>query len=148
MTNPKEIIETYQRYCEAQATANRMNKGALFEALASSGITGVTVEFHGEGDSGQIGEITALSGDVAVALPELKLTLHHASYNSGKVDSKESDLTEAIVSLCFDFLEQKQEGWENDYGAFGEFAFDVAGRKIDLEFNARFTDSTLFCHSF
>ena len=148
MTDPNEIIDAYQRYTKALAEANRMNKDALFDALAQAGITTLTVEFDGEGDSGQIGEMTAQSGDAAIPLPELPVTLQCASYNTGKLDSRQQDLREAIETLCYGYLEQEQGGWENNDGAYGEFTFDVAGRKIELGFNARFTDSTLFNHSF
>jgi hypothetical protein len=148
MTNPNETIDAYQRYTKALAEANRINKEALFDTLAQSGITTLAVDFDGEGDSGQIGEITAFSGDAAVPLPELTVTHHRVAYNTGKLDSSQESLREAIETLCYGYLEQEQGGWENNDGAYGEFAFDVAARKIDLEFNARFTDSTLFCHSF
>jgi len=148
MTDPNEIIDAFERYTRLLPEANRINKAALFDALAQSAITSVSVEFDGEGDSGQIGEITALSGDADVSLPEVGVTLHCAGYRTGKLDSLQQDLREAIETLCYGYLEQEQGGWENNDGAYGEFTFDVAGRTIELEFNARFTDSTLFCHSF
>jgi hypothetical protein len=148
MANSNDIIDDYKRYTQALAQANRINKDMLFEALSTAGITAVNVEFDGEGDSGQIGDITLHSGGVAVPLPTLHVTLSRAAYSTGKLDSAQASLREAIETLCYDFLSQEQGGWENDGGAYGEFTFDVASRKIDLEFNARFTDSTLFTYSF
>jgi hypothetical protein len=148
MTDPNEIIDAYQRYTRALAQANRMNKDTLFDALAQTAITVVSVEFDGEGDEGQIGEMTAHAGDGAVPLPELPVTLHHANNSIVRLDSRQTTLREAIETLCYGYLEQQHSGWENNDGAYGEFTFDVASRRIDLEFNARFTDSTLFNHSF
>jgi hypothetical protein len=148
MTNSNDTIDDYRRYSQALAEANTINKDAFFEVLTTAGITTVCVEFDGEGDSGQIGDITAHSGDADVPLPELSLTLSRASYGAGKLDSRQTALREAIETLCYDILSQEQGGWENNDGAFGEFTFDVANRKIELEFNTRFTDSTLFTYSY
>jgi hypothetical protein len=57
-------------------------------------------------------------------------------------------LREAIEELCYSYLEQDYGGWENNDGAFGEFIFDVATRKIGLEFNSRFTDHARFDSAF
>jgi len=57
-------------------------------------------------------------------------------------------LREAIETACYDFLTQEHAGWENNDGAYGEFTIDVAERKIELECNVRFCDSTCFTHTF
>ncbi|WP_048880718.1 DUF6878 family protein, partial [Acidocella aminolytica] len=49
------------------------NKKALFGILAEHGITAVIVNFDGYGDSGQIEDITAQSGDVAAELPDERI---------------------------------------------------------------------------
>src|ERR1700730_10739927 len=148
MTDIDETIDSYQRYCKALSEANRMNKDTLFDVLAPAGITTVSVEFDGEGDNGQIGDITARSGDAAVPLPESPVTLYGAVHGTAKLRSTQTSLREAIETLCYGYLEQQQGGWENNNGGYGEFTFDVAGRRIDLEFHARFTDSTQFDYSF
>jgi hypothetical protein len=147
MTNLNETIEAYQRYTKALAEANRINKEALFDVLTQAAITSVSVEFDGEGDSGQIGEMTARAGGETVPLPNLVVALYCAT--TGKPTySRAKSLPEAIEMLCYGYLEQAHGGWENNDGAYGEFTFDVATRMIELEFNARFTDATLFTHNF
>lgn len=148
MTQPNDIIAAYERHAKAQSEANRVNKATLFEILAAAQITTVNAEFDGEGDSGQINDIIAYSGDALVPLPTLPVTLQQASCQTGDLKPHQSNLYEAIETLCYDYLSQEHGGWEDNDGAFGEFTFDVAERKIELEFNGRFSDSTLFTHSF
>ena len=50
------------------------------------------------------------------------------------------------IALCdpvmpvTDYLQQEHDGWEINDGSYGEFTIIVAKRKIELHFNARFTD--------
>ena len=105
----------------------------------------VNVTFDGEGDSGQIENITA---DDCAEVPQIPLELQQPSWGTGKLDSIQTTLRESIETLCYDFLSQEQGGWENNDGAYGEFTFHVAERRVELDFNARFTDTTHFSHSF
>jgi hypothetical protein len=57
-------------------------------------------------------------------------------------------LCAAIETLCYDYLEQTNGGWENNDGGFGEFIFDVAARTVELEFNGRYTDTFTTNHTF
>jgi hypothetical protein len=148
MTNPNDIADAYKRYAEAEAQANTLNKTALFANLAATEITLVNAEFDGEGDSGQINEITAHKGTTVVPLPALSVTLQRASWGSGELKPEQTTLREAIETLCYGYLSQEHGGWENDDGGFGEFTFHVAEARIDLDFNSRYTDSALFTHSF
>ena len=59
-----------------------------------------------------------------------------------------SALYEAIETLCYDYLEQKHAGWENNEGAHGTFEFNVGNRTVSLEFNARFVDTTTYNYTF
>jgi hypothetical protein len=140
MTDFDTVAAAYQRHTKAQAKANEQNKTAVFDALTAAGITAVTVEFDGEGDSGQIESVTACAGDATVTLPTTPVTLHYSSWQNDDLTTTETPLSEAIETLCYGYLEQYQDGWENNDGAFGSFAFDVTNRSIELEFNARFSD--------
>ena len=51
------------------------NKAALFEALASAGITTVVLQFDGYGDSGQVESIEARIGENLVDLPDAKIEI-------------------------------------------------------------------------
>jgi hypothetical protein len=145
MTDLTEIAKAYELHQQAVAQVNAINKSAVFDALTTAGIAIVNVTFDGEGDSGQIDNITA---DDAAAIPQIHIELQRTVWGSGKLDSIQNTLHDAIETLCYDYLSQEQGGWENNDGAFGEFIFHVAERRIELEFNSRFSDSTLFNYSF
>ena len=148
MSDINTVMQAYEIHARALAEANSLNKTVVFEALAAASITTVTVTFDGEGDSGQIEDITAYAGDGPQPLPDIQVEIQHVSWGTGKLDGSQSPLRYAIETLCYDFLSQEHAGWENNDGAFGEFAFDVAARRIDLEFSARFSDFTTSSHTF
>lgn len=138
---------SYARYQEAIAKANTLNKATVFDALATAGITAVTVTFDGEGDSGQIEDLLAYSADKPTGLPPSTVTMQTTSWGQGGLTTCEQSLKEALEQLCYDYLEEKYAGWENNDGAYGEFTFDVFKRTIDLEFNGRFSDVTTENHT-
>jgi hypothetical protein len=140
-----DFAASYQNHQKAIAEANVINKGVVFDALGAAEIMTVNVTFDGEGDSGQIENITA---DDAAELPQVPVELQRAAWGSGKLDSIQTTLRDAIETLCYDFLSQEQGGWENNDGAYGEFTFHVAERRVELDFNARFTDTAHSSHSF
>jgi hypothetical protein len=143
-----EFLNYYERYLEAVAKANALNKPIVFDALAPLGLTLVEVEFDGEGDSGQIEGVYAYSGDARAELPESSLTLHQAAQNKDDPKTTAVSLHDAIETLCYDYLSQTHGGWENNDGAYGVFRFDVRERSIRLDFNERFSDSTHHSHDF
>jgi hypothetical protein len=143
-----DFLDFYSRHLKAIADANALNKPIVFDALAAAGLTLVEVEFDGEGDSGQIEGIYAYAGDARAELPGLPLTLHQAVQNKGDPRTTEVSLRDAIKTLCYHYLSQTHGGWENNDGAYGTFAFNVAERSIRLDFNERFSDSTHHSHDF
>ena len=143
-----DFLEHYYRHREAVAKASLLNKPIIFDALAAAGLTRVTVEFDGEGDSGQIEGIYAYAGDARAELPESSITLHQAQQAKGDPITTTVSLHDAIETLCYDYLSQTHGGWENNEGAYGIFRFDVSNRSIHLDFNERFSDSTHHTHDF
>ena len=139
----------YALHQKAVAEANAFNKIVIFDALSSTGITSITVTFDGCGDSGQIDDITAYAGEQETGFLATKVTLRVTSWGQPKMTDRESPSSpEAIEDLCYGCLEQTHGGWENNDGAYGEFTFDVAERKITLDFNGRFTDTWSDAHTF
>jgi len=138
----------YAQHKELCAKVNELNKTVLFDALASAGITIINVEFDGEGDSGQINAVCALAGDQQAQLPATKLTIHQLRWGETESTPSEFTVEAAIEALCYDYLEQEHDGWENNDGGYGEFRIDVATRSIELEFNGRFTDAWTDIHTF
>ena len=140
MTGTDDFIETWQRHKAAIAKANGLNKATVFDALSAADITHVTVGFDGEGDSGQIEDAAAYAGDKLLDFPPATLTLYRERYGNAELTTHEMSLRESVEELCYGYLEQENDGWENNDGAFGEFTFDVAERRIALDFNGRFSD--------
>jgi hypothetical protein len=127
---------------------NAFNKEALFNTLATTTITQITVAFDGDGDSGQIEDVTAYAGEEVIELPSTPVSLRHTAWGKAEPEEVTEPLREAVERLCYDYLSQEHDGWENNDGASGEFTFDVAERTIELECNVRFTDSSSFNHLF
>jgi hypothetical protein len=128
--------------------ASAINKAVVFDALAATNITTVTVEFDGEGDSGGITSIGAVKDDENVGFPALKVPYQAADWNDETLHATAHPLEEAIEHLCYHLLEQTHGGWENNEGAYGTFIFKVAERRIELEFNGRFCDVYSHAHEF
>ena len=148
MTSSDDLQDRWQRFSQAIARANELNKTLVFDTLAAAGITHAVIGFDGEGDSGQIDGGAAFIDDKAVEFPATSVTLHRAQSGDDAITTHEVGLREAVEELCYGYLEQEQDGWEINDGAFGEFRFDVAERRIALEFNGRFTDISTSHHSF
>lgn len=148
MVDMQSILESIERHRKAVTAANEHNKPLVFDILAAAGITSVTVEFDGEGDSGQIQSVIACAGESHLELPQTPVTLHRAAWANETLTAGTEPLPGAIETLCYDYLEQEHGGWENNDGAFGTFSFDVAARTIELEFNGRFTDIATNTYSF
>ena len=148
MTDTNDFSRAYAQHDKLLAEANEKNKAALFQVLADTTITRIHVSFDGEGDSGQLNTITAYAGDTKIQMPSQELEVHCAHWGSSTLHTTVKPLDTAVEDICYDFLSQEHDGWENNDGAFGEFEIDVATRSVNLEFNARFTDYTLHEHTF
>ncbi len=147
MSDQNDIMTGYQNYARAVKEANALNKAGLFDALSGAGVTRVRVEFDGEGDSGQLNNVLAYKGDSVSELPEITIEIRKADW-SGKVSAAQATLHDAIEELCYGFLSQEHDGWENNDGAYGEFTLEVTLRTIELEFNGRFSDIYTTTHTF
>jgi hypothetical protein len=148
MINSDDFSKRYQDHVKTVAQANKRNKTIVFKALMAAKVTRVTAEFDGEGDSGQIDGIEAYAGDTPVTLPRTSVTLHRVQWYNKSLTTDTAALGEAIENFCYDYLEQKHGGWENNEGAHGTFEFDVANRTITLEFNVRFIEITTHTYNF
>jgi len=111
------------------------------DTTVAAGITDAIVDFDGEGDSGQIDSVTAQSDGRTAELPDTQVTIHTVTWGREiTCGTRDCGLSDAVVELCYGFLEHEHGGWENNDGAYGEFRFDVRARTIELEFNARYSD--------
>lgn len=122
------------------------NKRLIFAALAEAGITKVSIEFDGAGDSGQIEDILAWNATFSGSVPipaDCKLQLAYPGN-----PPREATLRDAIETLAYDYLDETYRGWENNDGAFGTFVFDVPARTVTLQHNERYIDVTTSSHEF
>lgn len=126
----------------------RDNKAALFKALHAAGITQVVVSFDGYGDSGQVEHIEATVDDIITSLPDDKIMLRFAVWNTPEPREETLNLRESIEAMSYDCLSETHCGWENNDGAYGEFVFRTADQTIALDFNQRYTDSEHYAHDF
>lgn len=141
MNDSVTIQDKWIKHTQSVAEANRRNKNIVFDALSAAGITHVCVSFDGEGDQGQIEDASAQADGKSVEFPSVTLTVYRSQFDTGELINTEMNVSDAVEQLCYGYLEQEHGGWEIDDGSHGIFAFDVAARKIALDFNARFTDS-------
>jgi hypothetical protein len=148
MNNPDRFLASYDRHREALHKASQSNKTVVLDALAAANITHVHVEFDGEGDSGQITEVTAFNGDAPAEIPATTVTLQQVSWPSAAIQIAEEKLLQAIETLCYDYLQETHGGWENNDGGFGQFRLDVAARTVELEFNGRYSETYTENHTF
>ena len=76
-----------------------LNKAALFEALATAGVTLVVVSFDGYGDSGQIENVEVKAGDTVVALPECTIEIDEAAWDQAEPNRTTISIAEVIERL-------------------------------------------------
>ncbi len=144
-----EIDRQWKAHRDREAEALPLNKVALFEALATEGITSVVVTFDGSGDSGQIEDITALSGENQPSdLPTGTIEYRDFGFGAAAPSVTTATVRDVVENLSYALLSNAHGGWENDDGAYGEFTFDVAARSITLAYNERYTASEYHEHEF
>jgi len=148
MTDFTDFSKLHQIHTRALAEANLLNKAVVFDALVASGVTRIIAEFDGEGDSGQLNGVAAYRGETLVALPLQPISLQRSEFNTQGLTTRSETLENAVITLCYDYLEQEYAGWENNDGAYSEFTFDVAARLIELDMNVRVSDTTHYNHTF
>jgi hypothetical protein len=138
MNDPDTFMATYKSHREARAKLSDGNKAAIFDALAAAGITSVNVEFNGEGDSGQIEAIVAFCaneatefGNESTELPTTPVNIQQLSWGSTHPVTTAVLLSEAIETLCYNYLEETCGGWENNEGAFGDFTSPLTAARLN-----------------
>ena len=94
-----EVDRRWLAQREREAEMLPLNKAALFDALAAEGITSVVVTFDGSGDSGQIEEITAFSGENELSdLPEGSIEHREVGFDAAEPSVKMATVRDVLVS--------------------------------------------------
>lgn len=121
----------------------------LFDTLAQTKVSSIEVYFEGCGDSGQVESVdyTDSNGkgidedDVNKIVKGSAKTSYHQWDEKKKMlvktEAREGNVREIIEEVCYDKLGANHGGWEINEGSYGTFHFDVAGRKVNLEYNER-----------
>jgi hypothetical protein len=122
----------------------------LFDTLAQTKVSSIEVSFEGCGDSGQIEAVdyTDANGkgideaylNKTIVKGSAKTSYHQWDEKKKmlvKTEAKEGNIREIIEEICYDKLGASHGGWEINEGSYGTFLFDVAGRKVTLEYNER-----------
>src|SRR5574337_1192536 len=147
MIDINEILARAAKERDEREARLLRNKQALFAVLDAAGVTHVTLDFDGYGDSGQIEDIAFKSGEETLAAPAGEVVLEIASYGEAP-GPKAFDVRSAIELLVREFLEDDHGGWELNEGSFGTFTFDVAEAAITLDYNERVETSNYSQHSY
>jgi hypothetical protein len=146
------IMEQIQANQLKKADMVKLNAKALFDTLSRTRVAIIEVTFDGCGDSGQVEEVDCsdAKGKGMGEAPLKKIVKGSLEDRSCHWDSKKGEMVErssgegnvrAIVEqICYDKLSANHGGWEINEGSYGTFRFDVAGRKVTLEYNERVED--------
>jgi hypothetical protein len=113
-----------ERYHQEKLDNVRKHLPEAARQLKNAGVARAEIGYDGCGDSGQIEGIRYVDGEGKEIHP------------IGQIEFKE----EAILDLFYDLLEVRHPGWENNDGAFGEFAWDLLADSLTHTHNYRFTE--------
>lgn len=139
--------EEQRRRAVLQPGVDAHNKAALLGALAAAGISRVEVDFDGYGDSGQIERIAVVDpSELTLDAPSGEVEIRHVLHDGSGVDTEMMNLPGAIERVCYDLLSFHHGGWENNDGAYGDFAFDVAAGTVTYTHNSRYTEVDTSMH--
>ena len=125
--NPTDWMAAYQAEQQKRQAQLSPLKDVLLHELASAGIVTVTVEYDGEGHSGQIESIA----------------VEDASQNRVEIADNErwDKLDNQITEFVWEVLGAHHDGFENNDGGFGEITIDVMKGTVQLDHNTRVTDT-------
>lgn len=117
-------------------------KDILFDLLEPTKVKKFTVSFDGNGDSGQIEDISLDKNILEMKVEGVKVPngIRYSPNGSEQLWEDANTLNDVIDSICYESLEKVCGGWEINEGSYGEFTFDVKNRKVRLGFNERVMD--------
>ena len=110
-------------------------KAALFAALKASRVVTVSIEYDGEGDSGQIETILPQNarGKPAKLRGSVVLDLHGQA-------KQHTSLEEALDAFAWAVLRAYHDGFENNGGGFGTIDIDVPKGTVTIDHNDRIVE--------
>ena len=119
MTNPETTFaETMAKWQAEREAANKATRNELLPQLRGLGITEVTAEYEGYGDSGNIEDVTVQP--VGIALPD--------------------DLSTKLGDFAWSVAYHQHPGFENNEGGYGTLTWDVTADSIALDHADRYVE--------
>jgi hypothetical protein len=124
-------IAEYQAERERRRKRLDSAKPCVLAALDAARIANVEIGYDGEGDSGQIGAITAKTAAGKPAALEGSVLLN--------LDGKPRRycLAEALDAYAWELLAEYHDGFENNEGGYGIIDIDVAKGSVTIDHNDR-----------
>lgn len=122
------------------------NREILFDILAREGVETVIIQFEGSGDEGSLENSDLPDRIKKVVIEGSRVSQGTVWHAGGSTHRWKENCTveEVLQSLCYEVLNIRHGGWENNDGAYGEFTFNVKERTAHLDFNERYTESELY----
>jgi len=116
----------------------KYHSNLLFDTLAKTKVSSIEVSFEGCGDSGQIEAVDYTDAN-SKRIDEAYLNHQWDEKKKMlvKTEPREGNIREIVEEICYDKLGASHGGWEINEGSYGTFLFDVAARKVSLEYNQR-----------
>lgn len=99
--------------------------------LRLAGAHQITIDFYGQGDSGEIQEISCNELDLTVKCPG---------------DKENRTYHEMLLDVGYAYLEDKED-WVNNEGGYGSLILNLNQRTIHCEMNIRVTHTEEYEHN-
>jgi hypothetical protein len=122
--------------------------------LKTMGVTRVTCTYDGSGDSGDVQDITFVSGEPNLPIGEHSskslysfVSQHGSNAEPGKQLFTQT-MADALENALWKLVSDNFAGWENNDGAYGEIDVTVENGKITLEHNQRYTEVNTYERDF
>jgi len=123
-TTNTDFASTMEKWAAERDAENKEVRAKLLAQLRALGVTAVTAEYEGYGDSGNVEDVTLVPSDIS--LP--------------------ADLANQLDDFAWGFAYQQHPGFENNDGGYGTLSWDLVKDSIDLDHADRFVDSSHSYH--
>ena len=135
-----DFISDYASSVEKQRKEAAVSRKNLIRALRDAGVTKVTVEFDGSGDSGNIYEPVFDPPVKNIMDREVHDTTFEASdWSDGTLKKvvRNKSIRDLLDDVCYGILGAEHGGWEINEGSFGTFHINVEKDAVALDYNHR-----------
>lgn len=119
-----DFASTMEKWAAERDAENTETRAVLLAQLRTLGVTEVTAEYEGYGDSGNVEDITLQPN--GVALP--------------------SELSSQLGDFAWALAYQQHPGFENNEGGYGTLTWDLTKDSINLDHADRYVESTHSYH--